>query len=841
MTEPIIASELRRLAGMDELIELALDLRWSWDHGADEIWRPLAPELWDLTRNPWIILQTVAPGKLKELAADAEFRARVETLSQEMRTSRGAAAWFQKTQAQTPLTKVAYFSMEFMLGEALPIYSGGLGNVAGDQLKSAGDLGVPIIGIGLLYQQGYFRQMIRADGSQEAVYPFNDPGQLPITPARDPEGEWIRLQLHLPAWNIWLRAWQAQVGRVKLYLLDSNDPANSPITRGITSQLYGGGPDLRLTQEIVLGIGGWRLLRALGMNPQVCHLNEGHAAFVVLERAVDYMKSAQQSFDVALTVTRAGNLFTTHTPVEAGFDRFSPDLIYRYLGDYAQRQLGLSYHDLMSLGRKNPDDDNEPFNMAYLAMHGSRAVNGVSQLHGQVSRAIFQDLFPRWPQNQVPIGYVTNGIHVPTWDSNASDDLWSKHLGEDRWMNETEEMENVIRKVPDSELWAMRRSSRQTLIEYVRQRYGRQVDVSGASPEVIAQAKQIFDPDVLTLGFARRFATYKRPALLLQDPERLIRLLNNREHPVQLILAGKAHPADQAGQDMIRQWIEFIRRPQAAGHVVFLSDYDMLLTEQMVMGVDVWINNPRRPMEACGTSGMKVLANGGLNLSELDGWWAEAYTPQVGWALGDGRQHDDDPDWDARKAEALYTLLENEVIPEFYARDANGMPAQWLAKMRESMACLTPRFSSNRAVREYSEDYYLPAAAAYAERAANNGSLGVKILNWQRALLQHWQSMRFGELRVETQAGLHHFELQVFFGEVNPDFVQVELYAEKPGSADLHVAMTHAGNVLMGENISIYTAEVSAARPAGDFTPRIIPQFQGVAVPLEANQILWFH
>ena len=487
MTEPIIASELRRgtlgLAGMDELLELALDLRWSWDHSADEIWRPLAPELWDLTRNPWVILQSVAPDKLKKLTADANFRTRVETLVQEMRTSREAASWFQEVQTQAPLTAVAYFSMEFMLGEALPIYSGGLGNVAGDQLKAASDLGVPVVGVGLLYQQGYFRQAIANDGSQLALYPINDPGQLPITPARDANGEWVRLQVHLPGYKVWVRTWQAQVGRLRLYLLDLNDPANPPIVAGITNELYGGGPEIRIKQEILLGIAGWRVLRALGINPEVCHLNEGHAAFAVLERALDFMAATGQPFEVALQVTRAGNLFTTHTPVEAGFDRFPPNLLWQHLGDYAEKQLGLSYHDLMALGRQNPDDDQEPFNMAYLALRGSGAVNGVSQLHGKVSRSIFQPLFPRWPQDEVPIGHVTNGIHVSTWDSEASDDLWTRHCGKERWLSETDQLEEVMRRVTDQELWAMRQASRHALVDYVRSRYARQLTESGLPPE----------------------------------------------------------------------------------------------------------------------------------------------------------------------------------------------------------------------------------------------------------------------------------------------------------------------------------------------------------------------
>ena len=422
--------------------------------------------------------------KLKELADNQEFRSRVEQLSQKSRTSRNAATWFQKEYAHTGLTQVAYFSMEFMLGEALPIYSGGLGNVAGDQLKAASDLGVPVVGIGLLYQEGYFRQAIAADGSQLALYPINDSGQLQITPVRDASGEWVRLQIHLPAYAVWVRAWQAQVGRLKLYLLDLNDPENPPIVRGITNELYGGGVEMRITQEIVLGIGGWRLLRTLGLNPEVCHLNEGHAAFAILERAVDFMRETGQPFEVALQVTRAGNLFTTHTPVAAGFDRFPPDLVRQHLGNYAESQLGISFRDLMALGRQNPDNDQEPFNMAYLAIRGSGAVNGVSQLHGEVSRSIFQPLFPRWPQDEVPIGHVTNGIHVPTWDSQASDELWTRHCGKERWLGETNQVEEAIRRVPDQELWAMRQASRQTLVEYARKRYARQLAESGASRRI---------------------------------------------------------------------------------------------------------------------------------------------------------------------------------------------------------------------------------------------------------------------------------------------------------------------------------------------------------------------
>ena len=841
MAETIFASEPQGLSCMNELVELALDLRWSWDRSADEIWRPLAPELWDLTRNPWVILQTIAPGKLKELAADGQFSTRVETLAQKMRDSHSAPAWFQETQAQAPLTAVAYFSMEFMLGEALPIYSGGLGNVAGDQLKAASDLGVPVIGVGLLYQEGYFRQAIAADGSQLALYPINDPGQLPIRPLRDASGEWVRLQMRLPAYKVWVRAWEARVGRVKLYLLDLNDPENPPIVRGITNELYGGGLEMRIAQEIVLGIGGWRLLKTLGLNPEVCHLNEGHAAFAVLERAAAFMQATGQPFEVALQATRAGNLFTTHTPVEAGFDRFPPNLMWQHLNNYAQNHLGLSFHDLMALGRQNPGNDEEPFNMAYLALRGSGAVNGVSQLHGKVSRRIFQSLFPRWPQDEVPIGHVTNGIHVPTWDSQASDKLWTHHCGKTRWRGETDQVEEEISDVTDQELWAMRRASRHAVVEYARQRYARQLAESGAPQEEIERADQILDPEALTLGFARRFATYKRPTLLLHDPERLIRLLTDPRRPVQILIAGKAHPADRPGQDMIRQWTAFTRRPEVRGRVIFLSDYDMLLTEQLVNGVDVWINTPRRPWEACGTSGMKVLANGGLNLSELDGWWAEAFAPEVGWALGDGHEHGDDPGWDAAEADSLYATLENDVVPTFYDRQADNLPARWLVKVRQSMTTLTARFSANRAVRQYTTEFYVPAAQSYAARQAEQGAAGVRMVNQRQALASQWPSLSCGDFHVETQEGQHHFKVEVNFGGVDPGAVLVEVYADDPDGPPFRQAMTRGDELPGHKNAYVYTTQVEAARPAGDFTVRLIPKVDGMAVPLELNLILWQH
>ncbi|MGA2352322.1 MAG: alpha-glucan family phosphorylase [Terracidiphilus sp.] len=824
----------------DALNDLALDLRWSFNHSADELWEQLDPELWELTHNPWVLLQTVSREKLQTVTSNPGFQKLLTDLHREKILVEASEAWFQKAHPRSGVSTVAYFSMEFMLSEALPIYSGGLGNVAGDQLKAASNLGVPVVGIGLLYQQGYFRQEIDAEGHQQALYPFNDPGQLPIRAVREPNGEWLRLAVALPGLKLWIRVWQVEVGRVKLYLLDTNDPANLPSFRGITSELYGGGPELRLRQELVLGIGGWRLLRALGLKPEVCHLNEGHAAFAVLERAHSYMEDNGKPFDVALAVTRAGNLFTTHTPVEAGFDRFAPRLIERYLKKYAEEKLSISIDELLALGRRDRQDSSEPFNMAYLAIHGSGAINGVSKLHGQVSRRLFQPLFPSWPEAEVPVTYVTNGVHTPTWDSAEADLLWERHCGKQYWYGTLEDKEKDIRAAGDFDLWQLRADSRKALVDYVRRLYGRQLAARGASSEDLVQAAQILDENTLTLGFARRFAAYKRPNLLLHDPARLINILTNPERPVQLVLAGKAHPQDVEGQQMITQWFEFVRRPEVRSRVVFLSDYDVLMAEHLVQGVDVWVNTPRRPWEASGTSGMKVLVNGGLNLSELDGWWAEAYSPEVGWAIGDGREHGDDPSWDAAEAESLYAVLEREVIPEFYARYEHGIPRGWVARMRESMARLTPAFSTNRVVRQYTEQHYLSAAAAFRQRTEKRGSMGADLVTWQVELAKHWSALRFGPATVEQQGEQYLFHVQVFLDDVDPDAVGVELYAEAQKDGEpITQAMIRGERLAGAASAFTYSASVPTSRPVSDYTPRLVPRHEGAFVPLEAPFILW--
>jgi starch phosphorylase len=819
----------------DALTQLALDLSWSWNHSRDEIWKRLNPEMWELTANPWLILQSLSPERLERLN-DAALRARLEEVLAEVKEGTSAPGWFQTAHAASPLRTVAYFSLEYMLSEALPVYSGGLGNVAGDQLKAASDLGVPVVAVGLLYQQGYFRQEIDARGDQQVLYPVNEPGQLPIRPLRSPDGALLRMAAELPGGTVWIRTWEVQVGRRRLYLLDSNDPANPPNVRAITSELYGGGPELRLKQEFLLGVFGWRLLRLLGIAPDVCHLNEGHAAFAVLERAREHMEKTGRSFHEALAVTRAGNVFTTHTAVEAGFDRFSPELLRQYFSEYALDVLNVSLDELLALGRRNPADASEPFNMAYLAIRGSGWVNGVSRLHGAVSRRLFQPLFPRFPESEVPVGHVTNGVHVPTWDGPDADHLWTSLCGRRPWRGDPTRLGEQVLSADDGEVWRMRSKGRAALVQYARHRLSRQEAAYGPSLSRRQQAITALDPQALTLGFARRFATYKRPALLLHDPGRLARILTNTQRPVQLVLAGKAHPDDRPGQALIREWTRFARSPELRAHVVFLSDYDMLLAERLVEGVDVWINTPRRPWEASGTSGMKVLVNGGLNLSVLDGWWAEAYSPEVGWAIGDGQQHGDDPSWDRSDAEALYGVLENEVIPEFYDRDAEGVPRSWVARIRQSMAMLTPRFSASRTVREYVEQQYIPAAVAYSARASGDATA---FLAWEAEIERHWNDVRFGALNVTAQGEEMAFEVDVYLGRLDSRSVRVELYAEPRGTVPAFRQEMHRRTSPPAKGgLHTFSTRAPAGRPAADFTPRIVPHHPQ-ALPPEICRIVW--
>ncbi len=824
---------------LEVLIELALDLRWTWSHAGDALWQTIAPEIWERTQNPWMLLQNVSIKRLETLVQDPNFLSKLAELKRERTQYYSQEGWFQCEYPDCQLGAIAYFSMEYGLGEALPIYAGGLGILAGDLLKSASDLNLPLVGVGLLYQQGYFRQLLDVQGAQQAFYPYNEPASLPIRPALDKQGNRLSIVLELPGRDLFLRVWEAQVGRVSLYLLDSNDLMNSPVDQAITAELYGGGQEMRLLQEIVLGIGGWRLLKALDIKPEICHLNEGHAAFVALERIADFQKTHQVTFEVALWATRAGNVFTTHTPVSAGFDCFHPQLMHQYLHERVHA-LGIAFNQFLELGQASAENPAELFNMTYFALRTCAAANGVSRLHGQVSQQLFHQLYPHWPINEIPVGYVTNGVHVPTWDSSFTDDLWTQVCGKGRWAGKVDAQRMQIAAIQDQTLWTFRGESRTKLVHYVRQRITEQLRLRQAPSDEQVLAHNIFDPNRLTFGFARRFAEYKRPNLLLHDPNRLIHLLTNARYPIQIIIAGKAHPADKEGQRLVQEMANFVRRPEVREHMVFLADYDMAMAAQFVQGVDVWINTPRRPWEACGTSGMKLLANGGLNLSELDGWWAEAYTPDVGWALGDGQTHAE-PEWDAVEADALYCLLEEQIIPEFYRRDERGIPQNWVARIRASMSTLAPEFSSNRMLREYVEQYYAPATTHYRQRIDNDAALAKELAVWQQQLFQHWSAIYMQNFQAESSESGYRLTLHAYLDELSAELVRVEIYADAQGNNKPFCRIMERKSALAGSvNGYIYETTVPADRPADQYTPRLVPDHCHANIPSEEAHIKWY-
>jgi starch phosphorylase len=822
------------------IARLAINLRWVWNHAADRVWEAMSPEVWRRTGNPILVLQNTPRSRLEELAANDEFVAGVQRLDHDQSEYLSRPSWFERSHSLARPLRIAYFSMEYGLTEAMPLYSGGLGVLAGDHLKTASDLGVPLTAVGLFYREGYFRQMLDASGEQLEVYAVNARASMPVRPVLDRESMPLRVVIELPGRDVRLRVWRAAVGRVDLYLLDSDDPFNSPFDRGITAQLYGGDGERRLLQEIVLGVGGWRALEALGLAVDVCHLNEGHAAFATVERARFFLEAHGTDLFTALWATRAGNVFTTHTPVAAAFDTFAIDLLRRYGQEYAQ-SCGITPEQFVALGRANPRDWNEPFNMAYLAARTCAWINGVSELHAHVSRRIFAPLYPRWPESEIPVAHVTNAVHVPSWDSPWADRAWTEVCGKERWLGDPRKLSDDVSRLSDAQIWDLRGRERRDLVEYARGRLLRQLGQHTHRAEAAAIARHVLDPNVLTLGFARRFTEYKRPTMLLNQPERLKALLTRAERPVQLIIAGKAHPRDELGRSFVRRWAQFAERPDVRTRVVFLEDYDMALAEQLVQGVDVWINTPRRPWEASGTSGMKVLVNGGLNLSELDGWWAEAYTPDVGWAIGDGQEHSE-PGWDSVETEQLFSVLEQVIVPQFYDRDAEGIPRAWVARIRASLAQLTPRFSSNRMLAEYLDRFYLPAAATHWQRIEDNLPKARELSEWYRGLRHHWGEIHWGNVDSWSEADTQVFSAQVYLGELSPDAVQVQLYADAgvDGPAERH-EMTRDHALAGAAGGFVYVARVRTGRSPGEYTPRVVAHHPAARIPAEASFIHWYH
>lgn len=832
-------------AALSDLSELAIDLRWNDCPAAQQLWRRFDREMWNRTENPLLVLQSVRQEQIDAAATDATLLEQLATWRRNVAEYDRATPQFRVLDPDRALQGVAYFSMEFGLSEALPIYSGGLGMLAGDHLKTASDLGVPLVAVGLLYQQGYFRQVIGENGEQLEAYPFNDPGSLPVQPVTDAEGQWLRVPLPLPGRTLNLRVWEAKVGRVRLLLLDSNDAMNTPWDRGITAQLYDAGRDKRLLQEIVLGVGGWRLVEQLNPEIDVCHLNEGHAAFAVLARAAGFAKSHNVSLRVALTATRAGNVFTTHTPVEAAFDRFDAGQFAHYAQPFVD-EVGLPLQRLLRLGRRNPDDHSEPFNMAWLAMRGCCHVNAVSQLHGHVSRSLFGTLFPRWPRHEVPIRAVTNGVHVPSWVSSRAASVWGNAAGGNLWQNGLDQVSQRIGELPVQQIWSFRTEQRMALVKYVSERCGIQ-SRTGQSQRGNCSLDTLLDPNILTIGFARRFATYKRANLLLADPERLKRLLLDEHRPIQLLVAGKAHPNDGLGKELVQHMTRFLSQPELRDRAIFLEDYDMVLAQHLVAGVDVWLNTPLRRNEACGTSGMKVLANGGLNVSILDGWWDEAVNfdepdaTRPGWIVGSRESGSSDELW-RRDAASLFDVLEHEVIPEFYDRDADGLPHRWVARVRASMSRLTPEFSATRMLQQYIADAYLPAARAFAERSAENARLAAELLEWNEKISTHWNHVRIGQVRGWEDDSRQQVSVECWLGDLPNGGVRVELFADGNNDQPPEVVALQQTEELPGAvNGFVFSGTLPSQRPLSDFTVRIVPHHPAAFVPIENSSILWEH
>lgn len=836
-TQPFDA-RVRLPESLAHLRELALNLRWTWDRETRALFQEIYPELWNShIYNPWLVLRGTSIKRLDEMARDPSFKERVERVYAGLQRYMAERAWYHQAHPDEEETLVAYFTAECGLTEALPIYAGGLGILSGDHLKSASALGVPLVGVSLLYQEGYSRQMLDANGWQVDSFPSNTFDTMPLRVERNADGWPLVVEVPLPGRTLSLLVWRAQVGRTALYLLDANIAINSPVDRGITNQLYGGNQEMRIQQEMALGIGGWRALAAVGLRPTVCHLNEGHAAFAVLERARDLAAETGSNFWEALAATSSGNVFTTHTPVPAGFDIFPPDLVVRYFTPYAQ-ELGISVDDLIGLGRVEAWNRDESFNMALLALNHVNSCNGVSKLHAEVSRHVFGSRFRRFAPEEVPITAVTNGTHTDSWLSGSMEALLQQYVGPTVDEQPEQADWSRVEAIPDAEIWACRNTGRQRLVEFTRERLRRQMGQRGVAPgEAAARAAVALDPDALTIGFARRFATYKRATLFLRDVERIRRMLLDPERPIQFVLAGKAHPQDHGGKELIQQVFQFAERPDLRHRLVFLEDYDMRVTGRMIQGVDVWLNTPRRPMEASGTSGMKVLPNGGLNLSICDGWWAEAYEPGVGWAFGTQSDEIGPEQQDAIDAEQLYEVLAREVIPLYYDRGRDGVPHGWIAMVKRSMHRLCPVFNTNRMVAQYVDEHYLPAAQRYRNLTADNLSRAKSLAGWEASVRTHWGNIRVEQTLVRATRGKVASQARVRLGPLLPQDVSVELYAPPPnGGPPETVPMTLKATE---DSFAWYEAQVPPGRSPAEYTVRVIPAHPAARQPLDMPLVTW--
>lgn len=765
------------------LLELAHNLWWTWHPEAVELFVRLDRGLWSRSNhNPVKMLGMCPQATLDRFARDEGFLNSLSRVIFNQRRHLERTPWLAHRYPDLSKFTVAYFCTEFGLTECLQIYSGGLGCLAGDHLKSASELGMPLVAVGLLYRRGYFQQYLNPDGWQQEYNPDLDFANLPVKPVRNAGGEDVKVRVQMPGRDIVIKVWQVTVGRIPLYLLDTNLPENQPSDREITSQLYGGDMEMRIKQEIVLGIGGVRALDAVGIRPDVCHMNEGHSAFLALERIRTIIAEHNISFDEARQAAAAGHVFTTHTPVPAGIDRFPPEMIQRYFRDFVAG-LRLDMEGLLALGRENVFSKNEFFSMAVLAIRTADWANGVSALHGVVSRSMWTNIWPRVPVTEVPIGHVTNGVHARSWLSGDLIQLLDRYLGA-RWQNDPTDHEvwRSIHEVPDEELWRVHERRRQKLIIWARRMIKQQFEARGVNPNQIRAATEELSPDALTIGFARRFATYKRGTLLLRDPQRLLKMLADKERPIQFLISGKSHPADGGGKDLIRQIVKFAQESPHGHKILFLENYDIHVARYLVQGCDVWLNNPRRGMEASGTSGMKAALNGVLNCSIRDGWWDEVHDNEVGWSIGRGEEYANPDVADDIESRALYDLLEKQIIPLFYERDDNGLPRGWVARMKKCIAVLAPEFNTNRMVQDYAEKYYVPALRRAQALTANNLQGAIKLAHKKDRLRKSWGGLRIEEVQCDTAHPIGIREdlsvaATVMLDALSPEDVRVQIYS----------------------------------------------------------------
>ncbi len=825
------------LAGLEDL---ATNLRWAWDERTRDVFRWVDPDAWELGgHDPVRLLGAVGRERLAQLEADAGFCSFLGEVHDALRRYCERPRWFQGRSA-SPLRSVAYFSPEFGLAEALPQYSGGLGVLAGDHLKAASDLGVPLVGVGLFYRHGYFRQSLNSDGWQQERYPSLDPFAMAVRPV-----DGARVSVELAGRSLAARIWLAEVGRVRLYLLDADVEENEAEGRAVTDRLYGGDTEHRLRQEILLGIGGVRALEVVGETAQVFHTNEGHAGFLGLERIRRFIVESGMSFSEALEATRAASIFTTHTPVPAGIDRFPRALMARYFEGWAN-ECGVGLDALMALGHQPDEAPDAPFNMAVMGLRLAGRSNAVSKLHSEVSRSMFAPLWPGVPVEEVPIGSVTNGVHGPTWVSSEMDDLLGRHVlptwpeaAPDRW--------SAVRQLGDEELWRVRDQGRERLVAFVRRRLRASLVDRGLNGSDISWADEVLDAKALTVCFARRFATYKRATLLLTQPDRLRALLTSPERPVQLVFAGKAHPADDLGKEMIRQIVSFSSQPDVRHHVVFVPDYDIAVARTLYQGADVWLNNPRRPLEACGTSGEKAALNGSLNCSVLDGWWDEMFDGENGWAISSAEGVDDLAKRDQLEADSLFSLLEDQIVPLFYERTEAPVPRRWAQRVKASLASLGPQVSASRMVRDYVEELYEPTAVRADLLAAADGARARSLAAWKERIAASWKGVHIDALDAVAAAldlgTEREVEVVVALGDLGPDDVEVQLLHGPVGRNDELQAATVVTLALAGP------VEDDHLRYRGGFTcdrtgrygltVRIVPSHPDLVTPLELGKVAW--